>query len=100
MMAPAGAIDPKFNGTVGANRAVIVDLSNVAFKASLGIGLQVMGAKTGAKTITRKGGRLVTLSPENVHAVLETAGMEKLIPINVRSLGRHRSGRSVTGSRP
>jgi anti-anti-sigma factor len=97
MMAAAGAIDLRFNVTAGAKRAVVVDLSNVAFKASLGIRLQVMGAKT----ITRKGGKLVVLSSdENVHAVLKTAGIEKLIPINVGSLGRHRSGPSVTGSRP
>jgi anti-anti-sigma factor len=97
MMATVGAIDPKFNGTAGAKRAVVVDLSNVAFKASLGIRLQVMGAKT----VTGKGGKLVILSPDqNVRTVLEIAGIEKLIPINVRSLGRHRSDRSVTGSRP
>jgi anti-anti-sigma regulatory factor len=36
----------------------------------------------GAKTIARKGGKLVILSPdENVHAVLKTAGIEQLIPI-------------------
>jgi anti-anti-sigma factor len=97
MMATVGAIDPKFNGTTGAKRAVVVDLSNVAFKASLGIRLQVMGAKT----ITRNGGKLVILSPDqNVRTVLKIAGTEKLIPINVRSLGCHRSHRSVTGSRP
>jgi anti-anti-sigma factor len=97
MMATAGAIDLKFDVTAGTKRAVVVDLSNVAFKASLGIRLHVMGAKT----ITRKGGKLVILSPdENVHPVLKTAGIGKLIPINVRSLGRHRSGPSVTRSRP
>jgi anti-sigma B factor antagonist len=73
----AGA-DLKFNVIAGAKRAVVVDLSNVAFMASLGIRLLVMGAKT----IARKGGKLVILSPdENVHAVLKTAGIEQLIPI-------------------
>jgi anti-anti-sigma factor len=76
--AGAGAIDLKFNVIAGAKRAVVVDLSNVAFMASLGIRLLVMGAKT----ITRKGGKLVILSPdENVHAVLKTAGIDQLIPI-------------------
>jgi anti-sigma B factor antagonist len=76
--AGAGAIDLKFNVIAGAKRAVVVDLSNVAFMASLGIRLLVMGAKT----IARKGGKLVILSPdENVHAVLKTAGIEQLIPI-------------------
>jgi anti-anti-sigma factor len=76
--AGAGAIDLKFNVIAGAKRAVVVDLSNVAFMASLGIRLLVIGAKT----ITRKGGKLVILSPdENVHAVLKTAGIDQLIPI-------------------
>jgi anti-sigma B factor antagonist len=76
--AGAGAIDLKFNVIAGAKRAVIVDLSNVAFMASLGIRLLVMGAKS----ITRKGGKLVILSPdENVLAVLRTAGIEQLMPI-------------------
>jgi anti-anti-sigma factor len=88
MMATAGAIDLKFDVTAGAKRAVVVDLSNVAFMASPSIRLQVMGAQT----ITRKGGKPVILSlDENVHAVLEAAGI---------ALGRHRSGPSVAGSRP
>jgi anti-anti-sigma factor len=84
MMATAGAIDLKFDVTAGAKRAVVVDLSNVAFKASLGIRLHVMGAKT----ITRKGGKLVILSPdENVHAVLKTAGIGIARPPSKRSVG-------------
>jgi hypothetical protein len=76
MMATAGAIDPKFKGTAGAKRAVVVDLPNVAFKASLGIRPQAMGAKT----TTRKDRKLVILSPdENAGAVLGAAGIEKLI---------------------
>ena len=76
--AGAGVIDLKFNVIAGAKRAVIVDLSKVDFMASLGIRLLVIGAKT----ITRKGGKLVVLSPdENVYAVLKTAGIEQLMPI-------------------
>jgi anti-anti-sigma factor len=76
--AGAGAIDLKFNVVAGAKRAVIVDLSNVPFMASLGIRLLVMAAKT----ITRRGGKLVILSPDdNVLAVLKTAGVEQLMPI-------------------
>jgi anti-sigma B factor antagonist len=76
--AGAGAIDLKFNVIAGAKRAVIVDLSKVDFMASMGIRLLVMGAKT----VTRKGGKLVVLSPdENVFAVLKTAGIEQLMPI-------------------
>ena len=49
MMATAGAIDVKFDVIAGAKRAVVVDLSNVAFMASPGIRLLVMGAKTIAR---------------------------------------------------
>lgn len=76
--AGAGAIDLRFNVIAGSKRAVIVDLSKVDFMASLGIRLLVMGAKT----ITRKGGKLVVLaSDKNVLAVLKTAGIDQLMPI-------------------
>jgi anti-sigma B factor antagonist len=76
--AGAGAIDLKFNAVAGARRAVVVDLSAVDFLTSLGIRLLVIGAKA----VKNKGGKLVLLSPtENVLAVLNTAGIEQLIPV-------------------
>lgn len=76
--AGAGAIDLKFNALAGARRSIIVDLSAVDFLASLGIRLLI----TGAKAVKNKGGKLVLFSPtENVLAVLNTAGIEQLIPV-------------------
>ena len=76
--AGAGAIDLKFNAVAGARRAVVVDLSAVDFLTSLGIRLLVIGAKA----VKNKGGKLVLLSPtQNVLAVLNTAGIEQLIPV-------------------
>ena len=74
----AGVIDLPFSTIAGAKRAVTVDMSGVDFLASLGIRVLVMGAKA----VRNKGGRLVLFSPnENVKSVLETAGIDQLIPI-------------------
>jgi len=76
--AGAGAIDLKFNAVAGARRAIVVDLSAVDFLTSLGIRLLVIGAKA----VKNKGGKLVLLSPtETVLAVINTAGIEQLIPV-------------------
>lgn len=74
----AEAIDLRFSVIAGAKRAVVVDLSEVDFLASLGIRVLL----TSAKAVQRKGGRLAIIAPEgNVLMVLKTAGMETLIPI-------------------
>ena len=59
-------------------RGLIVDLSRVSFLASVGI-RHLVGA---AKTLTRRGGRLVLLKPNDmVEDILITVGMNSLIPI-------------------
>jgi anti-anti-sigma factor len=74
----AQAIDMPFSVIAGAKRAVVVDLSEVDFLASLGIRVLL----TSAKAVQRKGGKLALVAPEgNVLMVLKTAGMETLIPI-------------------
>jgi anti-sigma B factor antagonist len=74
----ASAIDLKFNAIAGARRAVVVDLSQVDFLASLGIRVLVLGARA----VKNKGGKLVILSPnEGVRSVLSAACTESLIPI-------------------
>ncbi|WP_020177379.1 STAS domain-containing protein [Methyloferula stellata] len=74
----AQTIDMPFSVIAGAKRAVIVDLSEVDFLASLGIRVLL----TSAKAVQRKGGKLALVAPEgNVLMVLKTAGMETLIPI-------------------
>jgi anti-sigma B factor antagonist len=57
---------------------LIVDLSGVAFLASVGIRHLVQAAKT----LTRRGGRLVLLRPSKaVEEVLTITGTNSLIPI-------------------
>jgi anti-sigma B factor antagonist len=74
----ANAIDLKFNAIAGARRAVVVDLSQVDFLASLGIRVLVLGARA----VKNKGGKLVILSPnEGVRSVLSAARTDTLIPI-------------------
>jgi anti-sigma B factor antagonist len=74
----AEAIDLRMSVIAGAKRAVVIDLSEVDFLASMGIRVLL----TTAKAVQRKGGRLALITPEgNVLMVLKTAGMESLIPI-------------------
>ncbi len=74
----AEAIDLRFSVIAGSRRAVVVDLSEVDFLASLGIRVLL----TSAKAVQRKGGKLAIVTPEgNVLMVLKTAGIETLIPI-------------------
>jgi anti-anti-sigma factor len=78
-IAGASAIDLRFSALSGSRRALIVDLSNVSFLASMGIRLLL----TGAKTVSAKGGRMVLLKPDaEVEKVLATAGIDTLIPIH------------------
>lgn len=74
----AEAVDLRFSVLAGSKTALVVDLTDVDFLASLGIRVLV----TTAKTVQRKGGKLVIVVPEgNVLMVLRTAGMESLIPM-------------------
>ena len=77
-MAGSAKIDVAFNVAAGANRNVIVDMSAVTFVASIGIRTLVIGAKT----VQRRGGKLLLLSPQSdVEQVLETIGVTDLLPI-------------------
>jgi len=76
--AGANAIDLKFNAIAGARRAIVVDLSQVDFLASLGIRVLVLGARA----VKNKGGKLVILSPnQDVSGVLSATRTDTLIPI-------------------
>ena len=75
----AQAIDLHWNVIVGSRRAIVVDLAQVSFIASMGLRTLVMGAKT----VASKRGRIVLLSPDaNVETVLLSAGIDSLIPIH------------------
>jgi anti-anti-sigma factor len=76
--AGSAKIDLPFNAVAGSSRHVLVDLSAVAFIASIGIRTLVLGAKT----IRRRGGKLLLLNPRpEVGQVLETIGVTDLLPI-------------------
>lgn len=77
-MAGAVQIDLGFSAVSGANRGIIVDLADVTFLASIGIRTLVLGAKT----VQRRGGKLVLLNPtSDVEQVLEVTGMTDMMPI-------------------
>jgi len=81
-IAGAAAIDLHFNVLVGSERALIVDLSEVSFIASMGLRTLIMGARS----VASKGGRMILLNPNpNVEEVLRTIGIEALVGI-VRTL--------------
>jgi anti-anti-sigma factor len=74
----AASVSRRFNVEVGDKQAVIVDLSDVDYVASLAIRFLV----TGAKAVKVNGGKLILLSPgEYVYSVLKTAGIDLIIPI-------------------
>jgi anti-sigma B factor antagonist len=76
--AGANAIDLRFNAIAGFRRAIVVDLSEVEFLASLGIRVLVLGARA----VKNKGGKLAILSPnKSVSSVLSAARTDTLIPI-------------------
>jgi anti-anti-sigma factor len=71
-------IDLVFNAIAGAKRALIVDLSQVEFIASMGLRLLIVGART----VQRKGGKMVLLGPSaEVEAVLVSSGTDNVVPI-------------------
>ena len=75
-----GQIETKFAGMTAAPRmAIIVDMSAVPFMSSIGIRALLINAKA----VGKRGGKLVLLNPEqNVRKVLETSGIDQLIPIS------------------
>lgn len=75
----AHAVDVQFQGATAArNRPAIVDLTHLDFIASLGIEM-LLG---GAKSLMRKGHRLVLLNPQElVEKVLRTVGVHEAMPI-------------------
>ncbi len=77
-MQGAQKIDLPFSALAGSHRRVIVDLSQVAFMASMGIRTLVLTAKS----IKSKGGRLILLDPIGaVEKVLVESGIDTIIPI-------------------
>jgi anti-anti-sigma factor len=77
-IAGAQAIDLHFNALVGSQRAIIVDLAEVAFIASMGLRTLILGART----VASKRGRIVLYRPiPEVENVLVTSGTDTVVPI-------------------
>ena len=72
-------VDIKFSAYTAARRKpTLVDLSRVDFIASLGVGMLIACAKA----LQRHGAGMVLLSPsEAVEKVLQTLGIDQVIPI-------------------
>jgi len=72
-------VDIKFNGFTAARRKpTLVDLSQVEFIASLGVGMLI----SCAKALQRHGAAMVLLSPQDpVEKVLKTLGIDQVIPV-------------------
>ncbi len=71
-------IDVQFSAVTAANRAVVVDLGEVEFLASMGLRTLIMGAKS----MRSKTGRMVLYRPiPLVEEVLVTSGTTTLIPV-------------------
>jgi anti-anti-sigma factor len=74
----AQAIDMKFTALTANKTAVLVDLSQVGFLASIGMRTLL----SCAKAIANRGGRMVLLSPQPlVREVLERSGVASLIAV-------------------
>lgn len=74
-----GQIETKFAGYCSGERVhVVVDLSDVAYLASIGIRLLVMNAKS----LATRNGKMALLNPnENVLHILEISGIPAIIPV-------------------
>lgn len=71
-------IDVQFSAVTASNRAVVVDLGEVEFLASMGLRTLIMGAKS----MRSKSGRMVLYRPiPLVEEVLVTSGTTTLIPV-------------------
>ncbi len=76
--AGAGAVAAPLAQLAEQKNGLVIDLSGVPFLASVGIRQLV----TAAKTLTRRGGRLVLLNPtKEVYEVLTISAINDLIPI-------------------
>ena len=74
------AIDLRFTALTATRRsAIVVDLSEVSFLASIGMRTLL----SNAKALSLKGGKMVLLNPQPmVASALSTAGIDTLIPVH------------------
>jgi anti-anti-sigma factor len=74
----AASVDKEFSDVASSRKKVVVDLADVDFLASLGMRTLVVTAKS----IMRRGGRMVLISPQpSVEKALRSSGIDTIIPI-------------------
>lgn len=77
-IAGAQAVDLRFSALAGSCSALVVDLANVSFLASMGVRTLMLSAKT----ILRRGARMAVCGPdENVEKVLRATGFDEIVDI-------------------
>ena len=77
-IAGAAAVDLRMSVISGSSRAVVINLTQVSYLASMGIRTLVLAAKA----IASKGGKVVCFgASHDVTRVLETAGVTSILPI-------------------
>lgn len=75
----AARIDLQFAAVTASSKAVVVDLGDVTFLASMGLRSLMLGAKS----MRSKAGRMVLYRPvADVEAVLVTSGSTQLMPLS------------------
>jgi anti-anti-sigma factor len=73
------AIEPKFTATAGSRSSLVVDLSGVAYIASMGLRMLLLVGKT----VAARHGKIALLAPsDDLSTVLRTAGVDTAIPIH------------------
>jgi len=78
-IAGASAVDLEMNLIAGNKTSVLIDLQRVSFIGSMGIRTLV----TPARTIQRRGGKVVLFAPtELVETVLRTSGIDAIFAIH------------------
>jgi anti-sigma B factor antagonist len=76
-IAGAQDIDMPMNVLAGSKRKVVVDLSQVEFLASMGIRSIILAAKS---IMSKRGTCSLVAPPGNVRTVIESAGIDTIIP--------------------
>lgn len=75
----AQSVDTRFNVLAGAKKALVVDLANLEFIASMGLRTLM----TCARTIKSRGGKMALANAQpNVLKVLSTSGIGEMVSVN------------------
>jgi anti-anti-sigma factor len=76
--AGAAAIDLRFTALAGGNRCMLVDMTAVAFLASLGIRTLL----SASRVVLRRGGNFILINPnDEVVKLLDVSGLADAMPI-------------------